>query len=184
MLQETAYGGQQLYAKIGCMERETYTSTKLSLHMYTDAQCSEPYDDGETARRHATKGYEVNGYTFPTRVSFRPPFYTCQSCSPAEISDTFNKKSGRWYDDDYISAHGQKNNEGDEDQEEQDQNQNKNNNGGDDFYNDDFMDDTYLSANDDINNNYWNDGGRFLLGDEAAELIVSMAAEGELEVSM
>ena len=33
MLQETADSGQPLYAKIGCMERETFTSTKLQLKL-------------------------------------------------------------------------------------------------------------------------------------------------------
>ena len=143
----------QLYAKIGCMERETFTSTRLQLHLYTDAQCSEPYDDGLEGRTHSNKGYEIDGEMFSTRVSFRPPFFTCQSCSPDVISETFNKKYGTWYDDDYISEHGQKRGE-DNDPEDQ---------GGDDgingddasssssYYKDDgYVDDTYMSANDDL----------------------------------
>jgi hypothetical protein len=150
MLQETAYSEVPLYAKIGCMERETYTSTKLALHVYTDSQCSKLYDDGHTARRHATKGFTVNGYTFPTRVSFKPPFYTCDNCTPETISETFNKKSGTWYDDDYINQYGTKksnsNNDGiDQDGDEQDA-----------YSTDDKSDDAYLAANDDI---YGNDDG-------------------------
>lgn len=138
MLQETGYSDQRLYAKIGCMERETYSSTKLQLHVYSDAQCSVPYDDGQTSRRHATKGYEINGYYFSTRVSFRPPFYACQACAPLAIAETFNKRNGNWYDDDYISEHGKK--EG--------QNGNDDN---DDYYGDDyFNDDAYMYANDDV----------------------------------
>ena len=145
MLQETQYADTPLYAKIGCMERETFTSTKLSLHVYTDSQCSVSYDDGLSTRRHSTKGYEINGYTFPTRVSFRPPFYACQTCTPDSISETFNKKSGTWYDDDYISQFGSKqNNREKKDEEEED----------DDYYQDDYAnaDDAYLAANDDVNN--------------------------------
>ena len=129
MLQETLHSDMPLYAKIGCMDRETFTSTKLQLHVYQDNQCSQPYDDGETSRRHATKGFDINGYIFSTRVSFRPPFYTCDSCSPEEISDTFNKQNGNWYDDYYISQ----------------RNNNKNNNGDDDGNND-----AYQQANDDV----------------------------------
>ena len=153
------------------MDRETFTSTKLQLHVYTDNQCSQPYDDGQTSRKHATKGFDINGYIFQTHVSFRPAFYTCDSCSPEEISDTFNKANGNWYDDYYISQNGKSNN----------------NNGNDDGYgndayqraNDDvprdddyqypnqdynynaFVDDAYYNTNDDANNNnnYNNNGG-------------------------
>jgi hypothetical protein len=176
-----ANGGQQqqqLYAKIGCMERETFTSTRLQIHLYTDAQCSEPYDDGLDGRAHSNKGYDIDGVMFPTRVSFRPPFFTCQSCEPSEIAATFNKKYGTWYDDDYISQHGQKRNtnngDAEDDQEGEDNNSNNNNNNGsngntDDAtgsnYNDDaYIDGTYMSANDDLgqyasnqnSNNYYN----------------------------
>ena len=171
MLQETIHSDVPLYAKIGCMDRETFTSTKLQLHVYTDNQCSQPYDDGQTSRKHATKGFDINGYIFQTHVSFRPAFYTCDSCSPEEISDTFNKANGNWYDDYYISQNGKSNN----------------NNGNDDGYgndayqraNDDvprdddyqypnqdynynaFVDDAYYNTNDDANNNnnYNNNGG-------------------------
>jgi hypothetical protein len=174
LLQETAYADTMLYAKIGCMERETFTSTKLALHVYTDAQCSVPYEDGETSRRHAAKGYTINGYTFGTRVSFQPPFYSCETCAPEEISDTFNKKSGTWYDDDYISSYGtkQKNNEeedGDED-------------AADDYYQDDYTDDAYLAANDDINNDDGAYGGDdYYAGDDGRRNLV-VAAPGQLEV--
>lgn len=138
MLQETIHSDVPLYAKIGCVDRETFTSTKLQLHVYTDNQCSQPFDDGQTSRRHATKGYDINGYIFPTRVSFRPPFYTCDSCSPEEISDTFNKANGNWYDDYYISQNGKKNgNNGNGDDD--------GNGGGDDDGND-----AYQRANDDV----------------------------------
>jgi len=177
LLQETTYSSQQLYAKIGCMERETFTSTKLALHLYTDAECSQPYDDGESSRRHSTKGYEINGYTFSTHVSFRPPFYTCATCAPETISDSFNKRAGTWYDDDYISEHGTA--------QEQDADGNDDGQG---YYVDDYADDTYLSANDDINN--YGNGDDFynarnlmevaLRGGEPEARPVT-AAEGQLE---
>jgi hypothetical protein len=139
ILQETEYSETKLYAKIGCVDRETFTSTKLQLHVYTDAQCSVQYQDGETSKRHSTKGYEINGYYFSTRVSFRPPFYSCQDCNPKDISNTFNKKSGNWYDDDYISEHGKKDSDGEGDEP------------ADDYYKDDFYgDDAYMYANDDV----------------------------------
>lgn len=130
--------GVQLYAKIGCMERETFTSTKLQVRVYTDSQCSQPYDDGQTSRQHATKGYKIGDGYLDTKVSFRPPFYNCLSCTP-DISGTFNKKTGYWYDDDYISkSYSNKNNN----------NNNQNNN------NDDaaaaVYDDKYKAANDDV----------------------------------
>ena len=146
MLQETAYADKKLYAKIGCMDRETYTSTKLQIHVYTDDQCSVKYDDGESNRFHSTRGYEINGYYFSTRVSFRPPFYSCQSCQIGEIADTFNKKFGNWYDDDYIAEHGRKENNG----------QNQDQRGDDDMYKDDYFQDdasAYMYANDDVGRN-------------------------------
>lgn len=174
---------QKLYAKIGCMERETFTSTRLQLYVYTDAQCSVPYDDGEESQTHSNKGYTlVNGDTYDTRVSFRPPFYTCQTCRPDAISETFNKKAGTWYDDAYISQYGKKEASNDDQQQQQQQANNNGNNGngynddddgnaGDDnsangnqyyaddysYYRDDgYVDDTYMSANDDISNSYYN----------------------------
>lgn len=130
-----------LYAKIGCMERETFTSTKLQIHVYTDAQCAVPYDDGQTARYHANRGYLLKNaqneeFLFSTKVGFRPPFYSCQSCNIPEISETFNKQSGTWYDDDYISQNGQKQQQQKADDEAQNENQgddggNANNNNDD-----------------------------------------------------
>jgi hypothetical protein len=175
MLQETIHSDVPLYAKIGCVDRETFTSTKLQLHVYTDNQCSQPYDDGQTSRRHATKGYDINGYIFPTRVSFRPPFYTCDSCSPEEISDTFNKANGNWYDDYYISQNGKKNGNGngkgqDDDDDayqkanddvprdddayynKQNQNNNNYNANDDDYYK---VDDDGNGNNNNYNNNYY-----------------------------
>lgn len=115
LLQQTAYSNEQLYAKIGCMDRETFTSTKLQLHVYSDKKCTERYQDGQTDAYHSSKGYEINGYTFSTKTSFRPPFYSCQTCKPNQISETFLKKN-YWYDDDYISQYGRKRNEyGDDD---------------------------------------------------------------------
>jgi hypothetical protein len=135
------------------MDRETFTSTKLQLHVYTDAQCSVKFDDGESSKKHSSRGYEINGYYLSTRVSFKPPFYNCQACIPNQISETFNKKNGNWYDDDYISEHGKKDasyyNKNNEDEKEQD-----------DFYGDDYYsDDTYMYANDDVLNG---DGNRQL----------------------
>jgi hypothetical protein len=121
------------------MERETFTSTKLQLRVYTDAQCSQPYDDEQTARKHAVKGYDVNGTIISTSVSFRPPFYSCLTCTPESVSGTFNKKNGNWYDDDYISEHNAKANDDEAD--------------GDDGQNgDDAVDDQYFSNNDDVSN--------------------------------
>jgi hypothetical protein len=174
MLQETAYAQKKLYAKIGCMDRETFTSTKLQLHVYTDAQCSVKFDDGETSKKHSSRGYEINGYYFATRVSFRPPFYTCDSCIQDAVSETFNKKNGNWYDDDYIAEHGKK--------ESSSSNSNNNNNGDgsendadhDDYYGDDYFgDDTYMYANDDVGKRNRN---------RDRELKELTAAPGQLEV--
>jgi hypothetical protein len=106
MLKETANSDVKLYAKIGCQHRDTYTSTKLQLIVYKDAQCSVPFQNtDEDARKD---GYLVNRYFLSNKVSFRPNFYSCQSCLPDEISDTFSKRYSHWYDDDYISRMGQK----------------------------------------------------------------------------
>lgn len=192
-----------LYAKIGCMERETFTSTKLQLHVYTDDQCSVAYNDGQTARYHANRGYLLTDarektFLFSTKVNFRPPFYTCQSCTVEEISETFNKKGGKWYDDDYISQNGQKQNNADNNEEENDEDAanydddqaaaNQGNNNG--YYQDDgYVDDTYMSANDDIyrynnnNNQYYNNGGnRALLRTDEEEPRFFTPASGQLEV--
>jgi hypothetical protein len=86
-----------------------------------------------TARKHTTKGYEIDGEIIATKVSFRPPFYSCLTCTPESVSGTFNKKNGNWYDDDYISANNKK--------------QNDDGGGGDD----DNVDDQYFANNDDLN---------------------------------
>jgi len=102
-LSQTYYADQALYGKIGCQERETYTSTKLKLHVYTDAQCSVPYEDGENSDRAYRQGYKINDEFFSSKVSFRPPFYSCLTCKPDEISDTFSKQGTYWYDDDNVA---------------------------------------------------------------------------------
>jgi hypothetical protein len=105
MLQQTAYSDVKLYAKIGCQERDTYTSTKLKVHVYTDKQCSEPYT-GSSSSVSSDKGYDINGYYFSSKVSFRPPFYSCMSCKPNSIASSFSKRKTYWYDDD-AAANGQ-----------------------------------------------------------------------------
>lgn len=208
-LQETTADGnadKPLYAKIGCMQRETFTSTKLQLHVYTDSQCSIPYSDGGSTRTHAIRGYQVNGSTFSSRVSFRPPFYSCESCSPESISDTFNKKAGTWYDDDYISVHGQKQQQNDDNGGNGDAGEanddaagaagnddaNAANNNNDDAaaaQQDDYAnaDDTYMSANDDVSN-YYNGNRRRLEARESSVttrmLETFTPAVGELEVGL
>ena len=198
MLQEETETSIPLYAKVGCMERETFTSTKLQLHVYTDNQCSVPFDDGRSARSHANRGYLLENargknFMFSTKVSFRPPFYTCQSCTVEDISDTFNKQAGTWYDDDYISQNGQKqqNNEKEDDAAANDDANmdDQANNNLDDYYQDDgHVDDTYMSANDDIyryNNTYnYNNGGNraLMLRGEEEEIRSFTPAPGELEV--
>jgi len=57
--------------------------------------------------------FELNFPSLSTRissakVSFRPPFYSCQGCNPEEVSASFSKQYSAWYDDDYISNQGQK----------------------------------------------------------------------------
>lgn len=128
------------------MERETFTSTKLQIHVYTDAQCSQPYNDYQSAREHGRKGFQVGEDFIPTKVSFKPPFYSCLTCSPVQVSGTFKKGNGNWYDDDYISEHGSRQNKnGNNQDEENDENGDENQ--------DDYFDDKYLAANDDVNRN-------------------------------
>lgn len=118
-----------LYAKVGCLSKETMTSTAFQLHVFTDDKCTEPYDDGQTAQQHARSGYQIdldsyyaanledddaikytnypkNTLKFSTKVSFKPSFYKCQTCKPSQISNTFNKFAGNFYDDDFISRYG------------------------------------------------------------------------------
>lgn len=161
-LQATAYANVRLYAKVGCMTRETFTSTKLQLHLYKDNQCTYPYRDGNTDHYHSTKGYDVNGYLLSTKVDFRPAFYSCQNCKPDQISSSFNKKN-YWYDDDYINAQkqNQKNNDDGGEDDGEDEGDDGNVDDGDD-YNDHYqtnyfddafnyttVDDAYFTANDD-----------------------------------
>lgn len=159
LLQETANSGQKLYAKIGCMERETFTSTKLQLHLYTDNACSVHYDDGRSKKQHVKNGYDVNGLSFGTKVSFRPPFYTCQTCQPTWVSDSFRKSSSYWYDDDYISENGRRRQYDDDANGDDDgaNNNNNNNYGGDDDtyfqYGDDAYDPNYVGDDDYYNRN-------------------------------
>jgi len=150
----TTYANMPLYAKIGCMERETFTSTKLQLHVYTDSQCSQPYNDQQSSREHMKNGYQVGDDVVSSSVSFRVPFLKCQTCS-AEASGTFNKKQNNWYDDDFINEQAQQDNEyGGENY-----NQGANNQ-------DDFFDDAYLAANDDVNrdDDYANGGDDYYNG--------------------
>lgn len=105
MLQQTAYSDTKLYAKIGCQERDTYTATRLKVLVYTDKQCSEPYVSSSSTVS-SDKGYDINGYYFSSKVSFRPPFYSCMSCKPNSISSSFSKRKTYWYDDD-AAANGQ-----------------------------------------------------------------------------
>eukprot|EP00956_Cyclotella_meneghiniana_P012431 scaffold17647_cov68-Cyclotella_meneghiniana.AAC.11 len=95
LLKETANSDQKLYAKIGCQQRDTYTSTKLQLNVYKDAQCSKSYENWEDQGRK--DGYTINNY-----------FLSNKSCHPEEIADSFSKRYSHWYDDDYISRMGSK----------------------------------------------------------------------------
>ena len=146
--------GMYLYAKIGCMERATFTSTKLQLHLYTDSQCTVLYDDGRTDREHSTKGYLVGDkQQVSSSVSFSVPFYSCSTCSPESVSGTFNKRSNTWYDDQYISIYGEKQGW------ENDDNSNSTENSGYMVSNDDINYDD-AKFNDDQNNvNYYNYNG-------------------------
>ena len=138
------------------MERETFTSTKLQLHLYTDNACSVHYDDERSKKQHVKNGYDVNGLSFGTKVSFRPPFYTCQTCQPTWVSDSFRKSSSYWYDDDYISENGHRREYNDDDDGAN--NNNNNNYGGDDDtyfqYGDDAYDPNYSGDDDYYNRNY------------------------------
>ena len=168
-MSESANAGMALYAKVGCMERETFTSTKLQLHLYTDAQCSQLYNDGLTGSQHARKGFKVGDIMVSAKVSFRPPFYSCLSCQPSEVSDTFNKKNSNWYDDDYIAENAKEKNNNDK----EDDNQNDAYDDGyfeanDDVYRDDDAKYNYNYNGDDNQNNYGDDnyGGRYLAASE------------------
>eukprot|EP00985_Skeletonema_marinoi_P013972 scaffold7007_cov168-Skeletonema_marinoi.AAC.1 len=103
-LAESSNLNYPLYAKIGCQHRDTYTSTKLQLILYEDAQCSQPFENSEDMK--VKDGYYVGDYFMSNKVSFRPPFYNCQSCHPDAVSATFSKSATAWYDDDHISEFG------------------------------------------------------------------------------
>lgn len=137
------------------MERETFTSTKLALHVYTDAQCSNPYEDGFSSRQHVKSGYNIDGYYFNTKVSFRPPFYTCQTCAISSLSSSFTKSNTYWYDDDYIATNGQRRNYGDDDGNDDDGDDDQYFQQGDDgngAYQYKGDDDSYNNGDDDANN--------------------------------
>ena len=68
MLKETANDDIPLYAKIGCQHRDTYTSTKLQLIVYKDAQCSKPYGADDMGEVDAKDGYDLNGYYLSSKV--------------------------------------------------------------------------------------------------------------------
>jgi len=154
MLKETANFENPLYAKIGCQHRDTYTSTKLQLVVYQDKQCSKPYDDDEMKG----DGYDINGYFLSNKVSFRPPFYSCQGCQPEEISNTFTKQYSAWYDDDYISEHSERQQYNDNEEDENNNNNNGNNDDANAAYYDDASaaaqtdDGSYYQQNDDTYN--------------------------------
>lgn len=180
MLKETADAEVPLYAKIGCQHRDTYTSTKLQLSVYKDAQCSQPYgEDGDEGDELVSNdGYNLNGYFLSNKVSFRPPFYSCQSCLPDEISGSFTKRYTAWYDDDYISKTGQKQN-----YDDANGNYAANDDAGggsyyqmnddtDNYANDDANDDNvnyYVNNNDDVQYNYKEHDDDFYKFDDAYE---------------
>eukprot|EP00957_Ditylum_brightwellii_P189483 14422829-Ditylum_brightwellii.AAC.1 len=61
MLQETAYLEQKCYAKIVCnLKNNTMTSTKIHLRVFTDKQCSVPYNDGQSDNAHSNNGCIIN----------------------------------------------------------------------------------------------------------------------------
>jgi hypothetical protein len=141
-----------------------------------DAQCSIPYDDYQTPRERARKGYKVGEMYIPTKISFKPPFYSCLTCQPDEISNTFNKKNGNWYDDDSINQYSKNNNANDKQQQQ------------DDRYQDDYFDDKYLAANDDVtnddggyNNNNNNNGDDYVATDDGGNRNLA-ASEHDLQV--
>ena len=89
MLKETANSDVKLYAKIGCQHRNTYTSTKLQLIVYTDQQCSQVYggDDGEVNK----DGYDLDGYFLSNKVCF---VMCVDVLNGAFYSSTFSKSIG------------------------------------------------------------------------------------------
>lgn len=147
-LEETQYSDNPLYAKIGCQEKETLVSTRLQLYLYLDAQCSVQY-------QAENGGYEVNGYFISNKVSFRPPFYTCSTCTPPTVSSSFTKESKSWYDDDAINAGGQNAIPDDQYDDHDDAYYGANNDDGNVESNDDVDDTDEGNTND----NYWSNWG-------------------------
>lgn len=92
--------GKKIYAKIGCAQKEKFASVKLRVYMYEDNVCTIPYEDGQSISQRISHGYQINGNTYSTEVSFRPPFYSCEHCTPT-ISDSFEKEN--WHDDDSVN---------------------------------------------------------------------------------
>lgn len=154
-LAESANLNYALYAKIGCQQRDTYTSTRLQLILYEDAQCSQPFENSEETK--VKDGYYVGDYFMSNKVSFRPPFYNCQSCRPDAVSDTFSKAETAWYDDDHISEFGSKNNN--EDENDADDNANGYYAKADDY----TVDDQYNYQQDDAN------GGNYVAQDDVVQ---------------
>jgi hypothetical protein len=89
------------------------------------------------------------------------------TCAPEEVSATFNKKNGNWYDDDFINySGGNKQNGNNADQVD-----------GDDANTDDLYDDQYLAANDDVSQDDGNNGRRLAESTWAAGLEVRVLCD-------
>jgi hypothetical protein len=161
-LAESSNLNYPLYAKIGCQHRDTYTSTKLQLILYEDAQCSQPFENSDDMK--VKDGYYVGDYFMSNKVSFRPPFYNCQSCHPDAVSATFSKSATAWYDDDHISEFGTKYDN--EDEGNDDGNQYANHDDANGYYvkADDYtLDDQYAAQEDDAN------GGNYVAQDDVVQ---------------
>jgi len=161
-LAESSNLNYPLYAKIGCQHRDTYTSTKLQLILYEDAQCSQPFENSEDMK--VKDGYYVGDYFMSNKVSFRPPFYNCQSCHPDAVSATFSKSATAWYDDDHISEFGTKYDNEDEGGND-DGNQYANHDDANGYYvkADDYTLDDQYTAQDDAN------GGNYVAQDDVVQ---------------
>jgi hypothetical protein len=93
---------QTLYAKIGCEDRKTVSSTKFVLRIYRDQSCSVPFNE---RFKSSFQGKYINGYWMSTSVSFSPNFRKCQRCFPTQVASSFTRGK-YWYDDDYINFQG------------------------------------------------------------------------------
>lgn len=89
------------------------------------------------------------------QVSFRPPFYTCSTCTPPTVSSSFTKESKSWYDDDAINAGGQNAIPDDQYDDHDDAYYGANNDDGNVESNDDVDDTDEGNTND----NYWSNWG-------------------------